>query len=213
MVENKNLQTLLEAKIIPVIRGANKKNILSVVDALAKGGITVVEITVEEENGYEALELVAKERTNVLAGAGTVWDVEQAKKVVKAGANFIFSPILEEEVVTYTKQAGLVSIPGVFTPSEIYQAYRSGADIVKIFPIDILGSKFLKNVTKPLPVIPKIVTGGINLNNIEEYLNVGAVGVGVGSDLVNMRKIEANPKKELKELEDLAAVYISKAGL
>lgn len=207
MDHQERLEILLKAKIIPVIRGASKETILPVVKVLQNAGIQVVEITVEEEAGYDALKTVADNCEMILAGAGTVWNIEQAKKVVKAGANFIFSPILEEEVVKYTKKEGLVSIPGVFTPGEIYKAHQIGADLVKIFPIDILGPAYLKNIRQPLPAIPKIVTGGIHSGNIQEYFDVGAVGVGIGSNLVNMKKISQDPKTELQRLDKSAKQY------
>lgn len=210
MIVQNYLQKVLDAKIIPVIRNADKENILSIIDVLIDAGIRVIEITVESAGGYEAIQLVAKQRPNIIVGAGTVWNVGQAEKAIKNGAKFIFSPFFDKEVVHYTKQQKIISIPGVFTPSEIYQAYVAGADLVKIFPIDVLGARFIKSISQPLPPIPKIVTGGVNLENIEAYLSAGAAGVGIGSDLVDLKKIEADPSVELKNLEMLTKSYVKR---
>jgi 2-dehydro-3-deoxyphosphogluconate aldolase / (4S)-4-hydroxy-2-oxoglutarate aldolase len=122
-------------------------------------------------------------------GAGTVLTVESAKRAIESGATFIFSPILSEEVVKYSKEQGVLSIPGCYSPTEIFHAIQWGADMVKIFPAANLGPSFIKNIRAPLPAIPMVVTGGIDLHNLGDFIRASADAVGIGSQLVDMKKV------------------------
>lgn len=186
----KTLQSIYENKLVAVIRGANKNNIIPIVNALKEGGVNVLEITTETPG---VLSLIEKVRTtfnndNITVGAGTVLDAETAREAILSGAQFIFSPTTNVEAIRMTKRYGVVSIPGAMTPTEILTAYEHGADIIKVFPAGVLGPKYFKDVAGPLPHIPLMPTGGVNLDNIQTYFESGAVAAGLGSALVNTKQ-------------------------
>jgi len=182
------LQESIQASgVVAVIRQADPLSIVEVVKALKKGGITAIEITVENKGGYEALEVCSSMR-DIALGAGTVLTLDQAKQSIQAGAQFIVSPILNETVVRYCVDQGIEVIPGVFTPTEIYHAILAGAKTVKIFPAAQLGPSYLKNIKVPLPPVSFMVTGGIDSKNAGDYIAAGASAVGIGSQLVDMKR-------------------------
>ncbi len=183
-----NLQeSIQQSGIVAVIRHADATNIVKVVEALKAGGITAIEITVENEGGYEAIRACVS-IADIALGAGTVLTLQQTHKSIQAGARFIVSPILDKAVVQYCVTNGIEVIPGVFTPTEIYQAIQAGAKTVKIFPAIQLGPSYLKNIKAPLPAVSFMVTGGIDFDNIADYIAAGAQAVGIGSQLVDMRR-------------------------
>lgn len=182
-------QKLLDGGVIAVIRHANKNNIIPVVQALRAGGIIGIEITVENDGGFEAISACRDAFDDIALGAGTVLTAESAKRAIESGATFIFSPILSEEVVKYSKEQGVLSIPGCYSPTEIFHAIQWGADMVKIFPAANLGPSFIKNIRAPLPAIAMVVTGGIDLHNLGDFIRASADAVGIGSQLVDMKKV------------------------
>ncbi len=182
-------QKLLDGGVIAVIRHANKNNIIPVVQALRAGGIIGIEITVENDDGFEAISACRDAFDDIALGAGTVLTAESARRAIESGATFIFSPILSEEVVKYSKEQGVLSIPGCYSPTEIFHAIQWGADMVKIFPAANLGPSFIKNIRAPLPAIPMVVTGGIDLHNCGDFIRASADAVGIGSQLVDMKKV------------------------
>lgn len=182
------LQQILKTKIVAIIRGVDPKNVLAVVQALRAGGVTNVEVTL---NSPDALAVI-KEVSDVmggsmLVGAGTVLDADDARAAIGAGAKFIISPTLDEDTIRYTKESGVVSIPGAFTPTEILKAHRLGADLVKVFPASS-GPAYIKDIRGPLPHIPLMPTGGIRVDNIDAYQRAGGVAFGIGTALVDARK-------------------------
>jgi 2-dehydro-3-deoxyphosphogluconate aldolase / (4S)-4-hydroxy-2-oxoglutarate aldolase len=178
------LSQILHSKIVAIIRGAEPKKVISIVQALFEGGIRVVEITLNSANALELIsELSSKMKDKILVGAGTVLDIKSAEAAINHGAQFIISPSLDIEVIKLVKQKKLVSIPGAFTATEILTAYNAGADIVKVFPAT--NPQYIKSLRGPLSFIPLMPTGGININNIGEFQKAGAVAFGVGSSLVD----------------------------
>lgn len=143
-----------------------------------------------------------------LVGAGTVLDAITAKSVINAGAEFIFAPTTSLETIKLTKRYGVVSIPGAMTPTEILTAYEYGADLIKVFPANVLGPKYLSDVHDPLQHIPLMPTGGVNLDNIQDYFVNGAVAAGLGNSLVNTNI--AMDQDELNSIEDRAKQFVSK---
>lgn len=187
------LSKIKEGKIVAVIRGALPEQIVLIAEALSKGGITSLEITVESPRAIYAIEKLSMTfGDKLIIGAGTVLDSETARAAILAGAKFIFSPNVDEKTIQLTKRYGIISIPGALTPTEIIKAFESGGDIVKVFPASVLGPKYLRDIKGPLPHIPLMPTGGINTENINHYLSAGAVAVGVGGSLVNIPKGETN---------------------
>src|SRR5699024_5006220 len=200
------LNTIKETKIIAIIRNAKPDDILPIVKSLYKSGIRAIEITMNSPKALESIELVATEmKDKVVVGAGTVLDAESARLAILSGATFILSPTLNKETIQMTKKYGAVSIPGALSPTEILDAYEYGGDIIKVFPTTSMGPEYIKDLQGPLPQIPLLPTGGIDLNNIEQFMKAGAVGVGLGSSLVNT-KLEAN-EEYYKNLEETAKQF------
>lgn len=183
------LDQIKENGIVAVIRGAKAENIISVARALHDGGIRTLEITVETPKVLSLIEQVSYELgEDSIVGAGTVLDPETARAAIMAGAKFIFSPTVNTETIKMAKRYGIVSIPGALTPTEILTAYEHGADLIKVFPANVFGPKYLKDIQGPLPQIPLMPTGGVDLSNVGDYIRAGAVAVGLGNSLVNFKK-------------------------
>lgn len=181
------LAQIVENKIIAIIRGANPVDVMHIAEALYEGGIRLLEITMNSAEPLLAIEQVAdKLGDQMVIGAGTVLDANMARDAVQAGATFILSPILDEQVIKVTKSLGIVSIPGAYTATEIYNAYKAGADIIKVFPAT--SPTYLKDIAGPLPQIPLLPTGGVTLDNIGDFKKAGAVGFGIGSSLVDTKQ-------------------------
>lgn len=179
------MSSILDNKIVAIIRGANSKDVLNMAKALHEGGVNILEITMNSPNALSVIEEVSVELGDrVVVGAGTVLDSETARAAILAGAKFILSPTVDVETIKMAKRYGAVSIPGAFTPTEILSAYENGGDIIKVFPAT-LGPSFIKDIRGPLPQIPLLPTGGIDLSNIQAFMKAGAVGCGIGSALVN----------------------------
>ncbi len=178
------LSQILDRKIVVILRGLPAKNVLPVAEALYAGGIRVLEVTL---NSAEALPLIAQLREafegRMLIGAGTVLNKTDATNSIAAGAAFLVSPTLDTAVIKAANHAGVVSIPGAFTPTEILSAHNHGADIVKIFPSPDAG--YIKNILAPLNHIRVMPVGGIDVANIKSFAATGAVAFGIGSALVN----------------------------
>jgi 2-dehydro-3-deoxyphosphogluconate aldolase/(4S)-4-hydroxy-2-oxoglutarate aldolase len=199
------LNKILEHKIVTIIRGAEPSDINKIVDSLFEGGIRVLEITLNSPNALTVIEELSKHANKeLLIGAGTVLDAEAASNAISAGAKFIISPSFDPAVIAVTKKAGAVSIPGAFTATEIFTAFKMGGDIIKVFPAT--GSQYIKDIRGPFPDIPLMPTGGINLQNIQEYLQAGAVAVGIGSALVNTK--QKVTEEYLLALKNSAAKFV-----
>lgn len=205
------LSKILKYKIVAIIRGSKASDVLSIAKALKKGGIKILEITMNSPSALSVIEeLTCEFGDEVIVGAGTVLDPESARSALLAGAKFILSPTVDIETIKMTKRYGAISIPGAFTPTEILKAFESGADIIKVFPISCVGPAYIKDIKGPLKQIPLLATGGINLDNISAYINSGSSGVGLGSSLVNS-KFEVN-EEYLNELTEKAIKFVNKVN-
>ncbi|SFM19416.1 2-dehydro-3-deoxyphosphogluconate aldolase / (4S)-4-hydroxy-2-oxoglutarate aldolase [Gracilibacillus orientalis] len=203
------LQNIYQHKLVAIIRGVPTEHILNVADALHQGGIRTLEITMDTPNVLGAIEQVRKEFDGeLIVGAGTVLDAETARAAIMAGSQFIFSPTVDVNTIKLTKRYGVVSIPGAMTPTEIVTAYETGGDLIKIFPATRLGPTYIKDIKGPLPHIPLMPTGGVNLDNISEYFQVGAVAAGLGSSLV--KKQQNYSKEDLQALKQRAEQFVAK---
>ncbi len=181
------LSQILENKIVAIIRGLDPSHVLKVAKALHAGGIRILEITMNSEDPITAINEVAGQfGDRMVIGAGTVLDSKMAKDAVAAGAKFILSPVVAVDVINAAKELGVVSIPGAYTPTEIYAAYKSGADIIKVFPAT--SPSYIRDIAGPLPQIPLLPTGGITVENIKDFKQAGAVGFGIGSSLINAKQ-------------------------
>lgn len=195
------LDKLKESGIVAVLRRPPADRVQRITDALAAGGVEALEVTVDSEGAFEVIPALKERYGNqVLVGAGTVLNAETAEKALQAGADFIFSPILNKETIEMTNQYGRISIPGVMTPTEIAQGYAWGADMLKIFPGAALGSSYIREVLAPLAGIPMMPTGGVTLDNVSAFIRAGAVAVGLGSSLLDKSAIEEERYADLTEL-------------
>ncbi len=205
MSRETDLQRVLNCGIIAVVRAPDPAGLVDVVRALADGGVTVAEVTFTIPNAIEVIREVSRQLGNrVLLGAGTVLDTETARAAILAGADFVVSPALNLDVIRLCRRYDKLVMPGAFTPTEILTAWEAGADIVKVFPADIVGPAFFKAVRGPLPQIKLMPTGGVDLNTASEFLKAGAVCLGVGSQLVDPKLIAA---KDYAALTALAKKY------
>lgn len=194
--------------VIAVLRGMTRETILPITNTLIDGGVTAIEITMETPYALELIEKVSNEYddSTILVGAGTVLDAETAQKAIRAGAGFIFSPTVNRETIEMTKRLDVISVPGAMTPTEILTAYEYGADAVKVFPACTVGPSYFKNVAGPLPQIPLIATGGVDLTNAREFIEAGAIAVGVGGTLVSSKK--ALTKENMEDIKMKAIKFI-----
>ncbi|MEI3600067.1 MULTISPECIES: bifunctional 4-hydroxy-2-oxoglutarate aldolase/2-dehydro-3-deoxy-phosphogluconate aldolase [unclassified Oceanobacillus] len=203
------IEQIQQSKIVAVIRNADENNIVPILNALHEGGVQSVEITAETPNVLQVIDTAVKhvgDKINI--GAGTVLDPETARSVIMAGAKFIVSPTLNIETLKLTNRYGILNIPGVLTPTEIVTAYESGAQMVKVFPANAFGPNYVKNILGPLPHVKAMVTGGITLENINEYLSKGSIAVGIGSNLVNAKQLKK--AEDYEHLIQTARKYVEK---
>lgn len=189
------LEEVRRHRLVAALRGVELEQIADTAQALYEGGIRLLEITFNQEDPERipktrALIEAVRERLGEKAGigAGTVLTVEEVETAAAAGAEFLLAPNVEADVIARTKELGLGMVPGAFTPTEIADAYRLGADLVKVFPAGSLGLGYLKALQGPLGHIPLLPMGGVNEENLTEFLSV-ADGVGIGSSLVDLSLI------------------------
>lgn len=202
------LSQILTHKIIAIIRGSRPEDVLNIAAALHKGGIRMLEVTLNSQDALTVIERLSDEMgDDLIVGAGTVLDAHSADSAVAAGAKFIISPVVDTPTIHAARRHGVVSIPGAYTPTEILKAYQDGGDLIKVFPSSA-GAQYIKDLRGPLPHIPLMPTGGVNLENIADFQKAGAVAFGIGSALVNPE--EPVNTKYLKQLEEKAKKYVQK---
>ena len=178
--------------VVAIIRMPDPMALRAVVDALAEGGVRALEVTMTVPRAIELIaEIAPTLPSDFLFGAGTLLDADTVHRAVDAGAQFIVSPVFKPEVVQAAHQDGVPVMPGCFTPTEILAAWEMGADIIKVFPATSVGPGYLKDVRGPLPQVKLMPTGGVSIDNVGDWLRAGAVGVGVGSALVDTKAIAA----------------------
>lgn len=180
------LSQILEHKIIAIVRGVQPQDVLQLAEAMYKGGIRLLEVTMNSADPLAVVkEVSARMGDKMIIGAGTVLDAATAREAAAAGARFILSPVLEPEVIKAARELGVVSIPGAYTATEIYAAYKQGADMIKVFPAT--SAAYIKDIKAPLPKMHLLPTGGITPENIRDFQQAGAAGFGIGSALVNAK--------------------------
>lgn len=181
------LLAIREVGIVPVIRAESSDVALAVVGALAEAGLGIAEITMTVPGAIKAIAAVEKRfGDKVLVGAGTVTDEDTARRAIDAGAEFIVSPCLVRDVIDAARGNDIAVLPGALTPSEIFQAFRDGGDMVKVFPAqNVGGAAYLRALRGPFPEIPLVPTGGVTLDNVGALFDAGAVAVGVGSEMIS----------------------------
>jgi len=201
MDKNSVRKRILEIGIVPVVRASSPREAMLAVEAVAEGGIPIVEITMTVPGAVDVIrELVKSKASELLIGAGTVLDAETAKKCCDAGAQFLVSPGLDLETVAFAVKKQILIMAGALTPTEIITAWKAGSDFVKVFPCgQVGGAKYIKAVRGPLPQIPLVPTGGVNLNTAAEFIEAGAAALGVGGELVQAEAVKAGKREIIVE--------------
>ena len=178
--------------VVAVIRLQDPSKLRAVVDALAAGGVTALEVTMTVPRAIELIgEIAPTLPAGFVIGAGTVVDPDTARAAIDAGARFIVGPVFKPAVVAACHERGVAAMPGCFSPTEIFAAWEAGADVVKVFPATALGPTFFKDIRGPLPQLKLMPTGGVSLENAGDWIRAGAVAIGVGSALVDAKLVAA----------------------
>jgi 2-dehydro-3-deoxyphosphogluconate aldolase / (4S)-4-hydroxy-2-oxoglutarate aldolase len=184
----KTLQTILDTRLIAIIRTGREAPLTEMISALVDGGFRAVEVTATTPGALEALSDARRMAPeDVMIGCGTVLDAGTAAAAARVGVDFIVSPSLDPTVVEVAHQYGCTCIPGCLTPSEIAAAMRLGVDLIKLFPAAPFGPKYVKSILAPLPTARLVPTGGVEADTAADYLAAGAVAVGVGGSICNDR--------------------------
>lgn len=200
------LNQIESSGIIAVIRADNANQAVDICHALADGGVVAWEIAMTTPGALKAIERVADSigERGVL-GVGTVLDSETAVAAIHAGAKFIFSPIVNTDVIAAAHRYDRLVVPGALTPTEIATAWAAGADLVKVFPANHFGPSYLKDIHGPLPFVRMTPTGGVDLQTAPAWIEAGAVALGVGSSLVKKEFLKSS---NWGALSQLASEYI-----
>jgi len=187
MTKAEVMQRLRNTGIIPVVRAESAEQAMRAVDSVKAGGVDIVEVTMTVPGAVHLIELLAKRYGHeALIGAGTVLDPETARDCIRAGAQFIVSPALNEETIECCRVSDIVVLPGALTPTEVVRAWTAGADAVKVFPAGAVGgASYLRSLKAPLPQIELVPTGGVSLKTAADFIKAGAMALGVGADLID----------------------------
>jgi 2-dehydro-3-deoxyphosphogluconate aldolase/(4S)-4-hydroxy-2-oxoglutarate aldolase len=184
--------TIERTGIVAIVRMKEPGKLRAVVDAIAEGGVRVLEVTMTMPGAVELIRQLAPTLPpDFLLGAGTVLDADTVARVADAGARFVVSPVFRRSVIAACHDRSVPAMPGCFTPTEILEAWDAGADVVKVFPATTLGPTYLTDVRAPLPQVKLMPTGGVTLDNAGDWLRAGAVAVGVGTALLDAKAIAA----------------------
>jgi 2-dehydro-3-deoxyphosphogluconate aldolase/(4S)-4-hydroxy-2-oxoglutarate aldolase len=194
MDKQKVRDRILEIGIVPVVRASSPAEARIAADAVCRGGIPIVEITMTVPGALDVIRELAKNgASDVLVGAGTVLNAEAARRCLDAGAQFLVSPGLNLKTVELAVREGKLIMAGALTPTEVITAWEAGADFVKIFPCgQVGGAKYIKALKGPLPQIPLVPTGGVNLSTAAEFIEAGAAALGIGGELVQADALKSN---------------------
>ena len=194
------LSIIEKHKIVAIVRLDDFSTARQITEALVEGGIRAIEFTLTNPDAIETIQQLRRQiDASVVIGAGSVITPEQVQAVCAAGAQFVVSPVSKADVIAACVERGLPAMPGAFTPSEIQQAWEWGASVVKVFPANHLGMRYIKDVMAPLPHLRLMPTGGVTAENVGEFLEYGAFAVGVGSSLINNAAVADGDWASLRE--------------
>src|SRR2546421_10631924 len=205
MSKETQLRQVLDSGIVAVVRSPDSQQLVEAARALVEGGVSVVEITMTVPDALDVVRQVRKALGDrLLLGAGTVLDPETARAALLAGAEFLVAPTVNLDVIRLCQRYDRLVLPGAFTPTEILAAWEAGADVVKVFPADVVGPAFFQALRGPLPQIRLMPTGGVDLTTAASFLKAGACCLGVGGQLADPKAIAAG---DLARIRDLARQY------
>ena len=211
--------SLFEASAIAVVRLSDPTKLIKVSEAIYEGGVSAIEITMTVPNAIKMIEEASKViGSYMMIGVGSVLDLETAQKAIDAGAKYVVSPIFKKEIIEISHKNNVPAMPGAFTPTEIQTAFEAGADIIKVFPADVVGMTFFKGILAPMPHLKLMPTGGVSLTNAGDWLKSGACAVGVGTALLDKKaiaeedyKLLTSNAKQLMENINKAKVELQKS--
>lgn len=179
------LDEIIKNKLVAVVRGKDKNEAQEIISAGIEGGLKLIEVTYTNKDAAEIIQFFSTSNEEVIVGAGSVVSLEIAVSAVESGAQFIVGPNYDEQINEYCKQKKVIYIPGCVTPTEIRNAVNAGVEMIKLFPGDLVGPKYVKAIKAPMPDVRIMVTGGVNLNNLQEWFDVGVESAGLGSVLTH----------------------------
>ncbi len=208
MTKDQVRQKVLEIGIVPVVRASSGQQAMQASEAVCVGGIPIVELTMTVPGAVEVIAQLAKSMGHdALIGAGTVLDAETAQRCLDAGAQFLVSPGTDLPTIQLAKQKGVLMMAGALTPTEVITAWKAGSDFVKIFPCGTVGgAKYIKALKAPLPQVPMVPTGGVNLETAADFLRAGASALGIGGELIASAALKSG---NVKAITDLAKQYVA----
>ncbi|MFT7036112.1 MAG: 2-dehydro-3-deoxyphosphogluconate aldolase/(4S)-4-hydroxy-2-oxoglutarate aldolase [Cyclobacteriaceae bacterium] len=176
--------------VVGIMRYFSNEQIEAIVPLYKRAGLTTLEVTMNSENAEEVISQLTKDNPDMNIGAGTVCNTTDLERALGAGASFVVTPVMDLDVMKICQEANVPIFPGAYTPLEIYNAWKAGASAVKIFPATQLGPTYVKDVLAPLSDVKLLPTGGVSINNIQDFFIAGAVGVGMGSSLFDKAMIK-----------------------
>ncbi len=207
MSKEQQLRQVLDCGIVAVVRSPDSRQLVEVARALADGGVSVIEITMTVPGALDVVRQVREALgERILLGAGTILDAETARAALLAGAEYLVAPTVTLDVIRLCRRYDKLVMPGAFTPTEILTAWEAGADIVKVFPADVVGPAFFKAMRGPLPQVRLMPTGGVDLTTAAAFLKAGACCLGVGGQLVEPRAVA---ERNFDRIRDLARQYVA----
>jgi 2-dehydro-3-deoxyphosphogluconate aldolase/(4S)-4-hydroxy-2-oxoglutarate aldolase len=193
---------LTEHGVIAVVRAeGGGEDLVHVIEAVIQGGVRCVEVTMTTPGALECIKVASEKLSgeDVCIGVGTVLDAETARMAILAGAQYVVSPVTVPAVIEMAHRYGKPCLPGAWTPTEIFRAWEMGGDIIKVFPASVGGLEYIKAVRGPLPQIPLCPTGGVDLDNLADFVKAGVVAIGVGSNMVSKKLVQARDFKAIAQ--------------
>lgn len=208
MTKDQVRQRIVDIGIVPVVRASSAEKAMRACEAVCAGGISVVEVTMTVPGAVDLISKLTKTVGRyVLIGAGTVLNAETAQRCLDAGAEFLVSPGFDLGTVQLAKRVGKLMMAGALTPTEVIAAWNAGSDFVKIFPCGNLGGpKYIKALKAPLPQIPMVPTGGVNLQTAGDFISAGADALGIGGELISAAALNSG---DLNTITDAARQYVA----
>jgi len=202
-----NLKRIGDSGIVAVVRAENSEKALKIAEAVKAGGIIAIEITMTVPGAVKVIESLAENYTDneIIIGAGSVLDAETARACLLAGAEYIVSPTLDIETIKLCNRYQKIVMPGAMSVTEVLRAMEAGADVVKVFPASLFGPKIISSIKGPLPQAPLLPTGGVNLDNVQDWINAGSFAVGAGSSLTAGAKVN-----DYEKVRDTAKEFVEK---
>jgi 2-dehydro-3-deoxyphosphogluconate aldolase/(4S)-4-hydroxy-2-oxoglutarate aldolase len=208
MTKEQVKQRVIEVGIVPVIRASSVRKAIAASEAVYAGGISILEVTMTVPGAFEAItELNKTLGREVMIGAGTVLDAYTANRCLEAGATFLVTPGFKPETVKFANDHGMLILAGALTPTEVITAWEAGADFIKVFPCSAMGgASYIKALKAPLPQIPLVPTGGVNLHTAADFIRNGSAALGIGGELVLASALKSG---NMAEITELAKKYVA----